>query len=221
LEKTAKRIPFTGAATEISHGDFAAMLVRTDLHKRIGGFDEEMDGGEWCLKDYSRHALREGKFSFIAPGSPVVFSDDPPLGSISRREEVLKRSIATYTGRWGVERTFCIHFPKDAGADFVREKFKVILRGARQGHSFNILVFPAIYRELDRSGYRTLHQNITLVKLPSLFTSGRTKRVAASLRAAVPDFVPVAGVEGVAFPDGEGSISFGELELLIAEVEAK
>jgi glycosyltransferase involved in cell wall biosynthesis len=221
LKKAVNRSPFSDAAVEVSHGDFAAMLVRTDLHKRIGGFDEEMDGGKWCLKDYSRHALRKGGLTFAAAGSPVVFCDAPPLGSISRREEVLKRSIAAYTSRWGKERTFCIHFPKEAAADFVRKKFEVILCGARQGHSFNVLVFPAIYRELDRSGYRTLHRNITLDKLPRLFTAGRTKRVAASFRAVAPDLVLVAGFEGVSFPGGEGSISFAELELLIAAVEAE
>lgn len=221
MKKTVNRVPFTDAAVEVSHGDFAAMLVRTDLHKRIGGFDDEMDGGEWCLKDYSRHALREGGLTFVAAGSPVVSCDDPPLGSISRREEVLKRSIAAYTSRWGKERTFCIHFPKEAAADFIRKKFEVLLRGARQGHSFNVLVPPEIYRELDRSGYRAVHQNITLDKLPRLFTAGRTKRAAASLRAAVPDLVPVAGVAGVSFPGEEGSIPFAELELQIAEVETK
>src|ERR1039457_336539 len=35
---------------------FAALLIRGEMHKQLGGFDEGLDGAEWCLRDYIRRA---------------------------------------------------------------------------------------------------------------------------------------------------------------------
>src|SRR6266567_3933158 len=140
-ESRGSQAPFS--TTEISHGDFAAMMIRKDLYDRIGGFDEEMDGAAWCLKDYSRRALRGGFLTFAAEGTPVVVSDEAPFGSAGRREESLQRSVAAYRERWGAERAFIVHFPKKADPGIVRQRLDLMLRGARQGHSFTVLVYPA------------------------------------------------------------------------------
>ncbi|HEY6872497.1 MAG TPA: glycosyltransferase [Geobacteraceae bacterium] len=206
---------------EIPHGDFAAMLIRKELYDRIGAFDEEMDGGIWCLKDFARRALRAGFLTFAAEGGPVLYRDEPSLGSVARREEVLARSRAAYADRWGAERSFCVHFPKEADPDAVRRKFEVMLRGARQGHSFTVLAPLKIFRELVRGGYGSLHRAIRLEELPRLFADGRAEKIAASLSAGTAGLVTVAGMEGIPFPGAGGSIPFAELERLIGEAEAR
>lgn len=221
LNRTASNGHPPVSVTETAHGDFAAMLIRKDLYDRIGGFDEELDGGLWCLKDFARRALRAGFLTFAAEGSPVICCDDPPLGSTTRREELLRRSMAACTARWGEERVFSVHFPLGADINAVRRKFEVMLRGARQGHTFTVLVFPATFRELVKGGYGALHRNIRLAKLPRFFAARRAGRIAASLGAGSPGLVPVAGGAGIPFPGGEEGIPFAELERLIGAVEAE
>ncbi len=218
-ESRGSQAPFS--TTEISHGDFAAMMIRKDLYDRIGGFDEEMDGAAWCLKDYSRRALRGGFLTFAAEGSPVAVSDEHPMGSAGRREESLQLSVAAYHARWGEERAFIVHFPKKADPGIVRQRLAMLLRGARQGHSFTVLVYPATFRELAREGYGALHRNIRLEKLPRLFAARKAAKIAASLCAGTPGIVPVAGCEDVSYAGVEGIIPFAELERLIVAAEVE
>ena len=211
----AQGISAPAAAMEISCGDFAAMLIRRRLYERIGGFDEEMDGGLWCLKNYSRRALKAGFLTFVAEGAPVRYGEEPPLGSLTRREEALARSIAAYGGRWGAERSFCVYFPKDADSAAVRQNLDVMLTGARQGHSFTVMVSPGIFLHLVDKGCDRLHGSIRLEKLPRLFAAERVRRGVAALRSATPGLVTVSGSEGVPFPGDDRSVPFTELERLI------
>jgi GT2 family glycosyltransferase len=203
------------AAMESSCGDFAAMLIRRKLYERIGGFDEEMDGGLWCLKNYSRQALKAGFLTFFVEGAQVRHGEEPPLGSLTRREETLARSIAAYNERWGMERSFCVYFPKDADIPAVRRNIDVMFTGARQGHSFTVLVSPGTFLQLVKKGCDRLHGSIRLVKLPRFFAAERVRREAAALRVATPGLVTVSGSEEIPFPGDDGSIPFTELERLI------
>jgi len=208
------------STTEVSHGDFAAMVVRKGVYDLIGGFDEEMDGAGWCLKDFSRRALRGGFLTFAAEGSPVAAVDEPLLGSAERREELLLRSAAAYRARWGEERAFCVYFPREADPDAIRQRLDLMLRGARQGHTFVVLVFPATFKVLAREGYGTLHRNIRLEKLPRLFGAGQASKIAVALGAGTPGLVTVAGVDGIS-AGIPGSRPFAELERLIVAAEAE
>ncbi len=206
---------------EVSHGDFAATVLRKSLYDRIGGFDEGMDDGFWCLKDYSRRALKAGFLTFAAEGKPVLYSEDTPLGAAARREDRLRRSIDGFTAQWGEESAFCIYFPREVDVDLLRQKLDILLEGARQGHSFTLLVFQPAYKELVRSGYGSLHRNIRIEKLPRLFTDRSAERLEASLRAEAPMLRTVAGVEGCRFPGSVESIPFAEVEQLVRRAEAE
>ena len=207
--------------TEISCGDFAAMLIRRGMYEQIGGFDEGMDGGTWCLKDYVRRALRAGFLTYAAEGAPVFYGEDPPLGSLVRREETLGRSIATYNERWGEERSFCVYFPKGADSAAARRSFDVMLSGARQGCSFTVLVSPGTFQELVKAGCGNLHRDIRVEKLPRLFPEGSVKKRIETLRAATPGLVPVSGIEGMPFPGDDAAFSFAELEQLIGALQSE
>lgn len=196
--------------TEISHGEFSAMLIRKNVWDRVGSFNEKMDE-KWCLWDFSRRSLRAGYLTFAAEGSPVLFREETPLGSLSRREEIVRRSMAICTERWGKPQTYCVYFSPEADIQAVRQKFDVMLRGARQGNEFTVAVMPVTHRSLVHLGCDTLHRNITLVKLPRLFAAGRLTRTVTDLRRGGTEMVAVAGIEGVAFPGGEASISFADL----------
>lgn len=133
----------------------------------------------------------------------------------------MARSRAAYAARWGEERSFCVHFPKGADPDDVRTKLGVMLRGARQGHSFTVLVPRKSFKELVKDGSGLLHRSIRLEELPRLFADGRAERIAATLRAGEPAVVPVAGLAGMPFPGVDGAVTFAELERLIAATQAE
>lgn len=209
-----------GVLSEISFGDFAAMLIRREVYERVGGFDEEMEGGVWCLKDYSRRSLKAGFLTFIVEGAPVYYSEPPPLGSVARREDVLARSVTSYNERWGPEKSFAVYFPRNADIAMVRRHVDVMVMGARQGHCFHLLVSPGTFLELSRDGYHSVHRNIRLDKLPRLFPAGRLKKLTESLRIGTPEMISVSGIDGIPFPDTSESISFPELEAGIHKDEA-
>ncbi|WP_298432415.1 glycosyltransferase [Geobacter sp.] len=199
------------AVTEVSHGSFAALLVRKKLLESIGGFDEELDGGVWCLKDYSRRALRAGFLTCAAEGVTVTCEDDAPLGSAARREETVRRSAATCETRWGRDESFCVYWPNDADPEEVRARFPVLLRGARMGHRFTVIVHGALHNALLRAGYGSLHRSIAIEPLPRFFAAGELRRIVARVTAREGETTVVAGLDGLVVP-AEDARPFGWLE---------
>ena len=200
------------AVTELSHGSFAALLVRRELLALQGGFDEELDGSIWCLKDYSRRAYRNGFLTFAAEGAAVTYTDEALLGSVIRREETMRRSAETCEARWGREDAFCVYFPKDVEPEAVHGKLDIILTGARMGQSFTLILHPGLYKSLQETGHGSLHRNITTVQLPRFFATGEIRKIIGKLVAARSDTVTVTGIDGLSIPGEEGANPFGWLE---------
>ncbi len=217
--RSGKRRP--AGEMEVSHGSLAALFIRKETYDTVGGLDEEMDGGLWCLKDYSRRAYRQGFLTFAVAGGTVYFSDEAPLGSAARREEALRRSITRFTEQWGEERPFCVYIPKDADLGILRQKLEVMLKGARQGHRFTVITHPALYRETVRTGCDRLHGNITIEPLPLLFSGGGVRKAFERQKEATPGVRAVTGIDGLPFPGVDEIITFAELERGINATEAE
>ncbi|RNC65826.1 MAG: glycosyltransferase [Desulfuromonadales bacterium] len=197
---------------EVSHGSFAALLMRRELLECQGGFDEDLDGGAWCLKDYSRRALKNGFLTFAAEGGAVRYKDDILFGSTVRREETVRRSAAAYDSRWGTEDAFCVYWPREADPEVVHEAFGTILKGARMGHRFTVIVHSKLHKALADRGYDSLHRSIRVEVLPYLFSASEVRKIFGRLQAERSDTVPVAGVDGVPLPGVENSRSIAWLE---------
>jgi glycosyltransferase involved in cell wall biosynthesis len=206
---------------EEEHGSLAAMLVTKRLYDSIGGLDEEMDGGVWCLRDYSRQAYRNGYLTFGVAGGAVYFTEEQPLGSVARREETVRRSSARYRERWGEAGAFCVYLPRDADGNILRQRLDIIVEGARQGHSITILVHPQLYKAAVQAGYHSLHGNIRFEPLPALFASSAISKHFARLRQAMPDLRAVTGIDGVPFPGVAEGMPFARLAEAIAETRTK
>ena len=210
----------TATPIEADHGSFAAMLLKKELYDAVGGLDEEMDGGLWCLKDYSRRACRAGFLTCRVAEGTVIYREDIPFGSMERRELALQRSIARYRTRWGSEGSFCIYLPKEADLNILRQKLAVLQQGARQGHFFTVLTHPRLYRELTRAGCHHCHEQVRFVRLPHLFESGAIRRAMKGGNAA-SDVRAVTGIDGIPFPGAVDSIPFAELERIVAATQAE
>jgi GT2 family glycosyltransferase len=206
---------------EEEHGSLAAMLVKKRVYDGIGGLDEEMDGGVWCLRDFSRRACRAGYLTFSVAGGAVYFTDEQLLGSAARREETVRRSRASYRERWGDAGAFCIYLPRDADGNILRQMVDILVEGARQGHEIAILVHPQLYKGAVQAGYHSLHGNIRLESLPTLFASSAVPKLFERMRQAVPGMRAVSGIDGIPFPGVGESMPFARLAETIAETRVK
>ena len=204
---------------ELGYGSFAAMLIRKELFDAIGGFDEEMDGGFWCLKDYTRRACRSGFLTFCVPDGLVSHVDEAPLGSASRREETLQRASLLFHERWGREPAYCLVMPKGADPAIIGQKLGLLLQGARRGFLFNIVVHAGLFRELTRAGSTSLHENIRFEPLPFIRAAAGLRKILARLTAERPELLLVAGIDGIATAGVENPLTFAELEGIIRRVQ--
>ncbi|WP_243371952.1 glycosyltransferase [Geotalea sp. SG265] len=204
-----------GSPCEVSQGSFAAMLIRKSLYDAVGGFDEEMDGGGWCLRDYSRRACRAGFLTFLLPGSEVLYEEDVQLGSETRRRENLQRTIAEFRRRWGQDSSYCLLMPDGADPAVVRSRIEVLLPAARSGSLFQILVPSRLYKELIKSGHCSLHENIVIHVMPFFHTAGTMSKAASRIVAAAPETIVVAGIDGMSYKGDAPLLPFAELETRI------
>ena len=219
-QKSPARGHFAAPHREVCCGSFAAMLIKKELHAKIGGFDEEMDGGLWCLKDYTRRACREGFLTFSVSGGEVYYTEELMFGSLNRREETLQRAISLFRQRWGGdESSFCMIMPKGSDLAEMEQKLEVLLLGARQGNFFTVVSHAGLYKEMVKAGYASLHENIRVVPLPLFCTAARARKILARLVLERPDTSVVAGIDGITFAGVENPLTFKELEERIRRVQ--
>lgn len=200
------------APREMTQGSFAAMLIRKSLYDAVGGFDEGMDGGTWCLRDYSRRACKAGFLTFLAPGPEVLYEEDVQLGSETRRRENLQKTITEFRRRWGQDFSYCVLMPDGADPVVARSRIEALLPAARRGTVFHMILPSRLHRDLVKSGHCTLHENIIVHAMPFFHTAGTIRKAVARIVAAVPETIAVAGMDGM---DGMGPgplLPFAELE---------
>lgn len=201
---------------EVESGTFAAMVVSRELYREIGGFDEGMDGGAWCLKDYTRRACAKGFYTYQVPTPPVDFQEDVPFGSEQRRRETLNRSIALFHQRWGEGRSYLLHVPKGVEISLLEEKFEVLVEGARRGDCYTVLLPASLHQAAQQAGLAHLHENVKLVALPRLAWDGMKRRLYEKILAQRPGTQPVTAVDGIPFPWSGSYLSFSELSQRVA-----
>ncbi len=201
---------------EIDHGSFSAMVIKKELYDLVPGFAEDMDGATWCLRDYSRRAFRHGFLTFRVEAGKVFFAEEVPLGSAARRAQALEQSSTQYRERWGEEKSYCVHFPKETDISMLKARLAPMLLGARQGDTFTLLTYPKLYKELVAAGCHHLHDHIRFVRLPPLFEARAINEALVGGDGTTLPVRAVAGVCGTPFPGNRESIAFDELERMIA-----
>jgi glycosyltransferase involved in cell wall biosynthesis len=190
---------------------FAALLLKGAMHRAIGGFDEGLDGGEWCLRDYIRRAEVEGYRTCVSSRSELDCGQETVFGSQERRQEQSRASSAIYLSRWGVTRQYAVYFGKGMDADTLAGSMETILAAARLGHRFTLFLHGKQYRGFRRQGWNGLHTGVELRALSLLGPGRDLARQYAKLQTEHPDLVSVHGSDGVTFPGIGTSISFSEM----------
>jgi hypothetical protein len=204
--------PLAGCALmETFSLSFATLLLRGEMHKQLGVFDEGLDGGEWCLKDYIRRAEDSGFRTCVTGHPELICGQETVFGSQERRQEQSRLSRDCYLSRWGNPDHYCLYFGQEVLAGDLYETVESIVAGARHGHRFTLLLHRKQFKEFRKRGWNGLHTGITISQLP-LFAPGRSlARQIAALQSADPNLILVRGAEGALFPGSDSAIAFDEI----------
>lgn len=196
---------------ELASSSFAAMVITRKLYQEIGGFDEGLDAASWCLKDYTRRACAKGFLTYRVPGPAVVVQEEVQLGSQHRRQENLQRTLQLFKERWGDSKSYAIHVPNGVDLALLRQKLDYLVKGARHGDSYSVMMPALLHKEALQAGLDLLHENVMLVPLPRFTLESGRRRVFERIASHDPGTIAVAAVDGMAFPWEQSYISFGEL----------
>lgn len=190
---------------------FSTLLIRGELLRSVGGFDENLDGGEWCLRDYIRRAETAGYHTCVTTRPELPCSPESVFGSSERRQEQARSSREAYRARWGTGRNYCLYLGPDADAAELTETVTALVASARQGHRFTLLLHRRQAREFRRRGWNRLHTSITICTLPLLGAQRGILRHVAALQAADPELIPVRGSGQAVFPGAAAAICLNEV----------
>jgi hypothetical protein len=179
---------------------FATLLIRGEMQRQLGGFDEGLDGAEWCLRDYIRRAESSNYYTCVSARPQLVCGHETIFGSTQRRQEQTRHSQANYLERWGCARHYCLYFGPKADAAELSATVETLVAAARQGHRFTLMLHRKQFKEFRRRGWNGLHTAVIMYKLPFLGAQRSLIRQFAALQAADPDLIPVVGGEDVLFP---------------------
>jgi hypothetical protein len=190
---------------------FATLLLRGEMRTQLGSFDQCMDGGEWCLRDYIRRAEAKGYHSCVTARPELICSRETVFGSLERRQEQARTSQEQYLSRWGAAQHYCLYFGPLAQAGDLYETVETIVARARRGHRFTLLLHRRQFKEFRKRDWNGLHTGITICPLPLFAAKRSLARQVAALQTANPDMMLVIGAEGALFPGGGTAIPFNEI----------
>jgi hypothetical protein len=189
----------------------ATLLLRTEMRMVAGSFDEQLDGDEWCLREYVRRVVAQGYRTCLTGAIRLSCSAGQQFGSAQRRNEMIQYSRSSYLSKWGVARHYCVYFGKDADSVALEDIVTAILESARQGHRFSLFLHRRQYSDFRKMGWNGLHTGIELHQIAIFFPLRDIQRKLAALRLVSPDLLAVRGTSGVAFPGVDAAIPPEEL----------
>jgi hypothetical protein len=190
---------------------FTVLLVRGELQKQLGGFDEGLDGAEWCLRDYIRRAEASGYHTCVTSHPELVCGPETVFGSPERRQEQSRLSRDLYLSRWGIARHYCLYFGPERDAADLSGAVEALVAAARRGHRFTLVLHRRQHKEFRQRGWNGLHTAIELRRLPLFGVQRSLARQLAALQAADPDLIPVRGAENVEFPGVAASMCLDDI----------
>jgi hypothetical protein len=184
------------AAIEISRASFYCQALPRQLIEQIGTFDNSLDGGAWCLADFSRRAWQSGYKTVQTVLSQVYTTPEQRYGSLERRAQTEADSSRVYSERWGENGAYCLWL-----AD-VTPFWSDICTGARQGDQYTIMTPTASYQRCKEAGLTSQHASISFVALPRLFPERRGKKLLDEIITVQPDIRIITDGSPIPLPGG-------------------
>ncbi len=171
-----------GVHTEADYGSFATMVLKRELFLRAAGFDENMDGAVWALRDFSRKATACGYKTFSVCSRQMLVGKHQELGSQARRVQRVTAARQLYVDRWGEPATYLIISTDFIPGESIALFKETLLAAARQGDRVTVAAAGKSGKLLAQEGFSALHENISFLPLPRFFAD-------RALRKAVDQIV--------------------------------
>ena len=199
-------------ATEIS---FSAVALARTLRNQIGLFDEELDGGHWCLRDYRHRANAAGYRSYLLLTAPITTKPVTVFGSSDRRRQQDAEAATCFKTRWGVQQHLAVYLPKTTLEAQLTDLFGQLTAAARNGHRIELFLHRRQYLMAQQLRACCLHRALRLHKLSTLspFRSLTTQML--KLQVCHPELQAVCGLDGGAFPGYDDALSAEHIMHLI------
>lgn len=179
---------------------FSTLLLKGEMRMILGSFNENLDGGAWCLYDYLRRAEEHGYRAYCNAQLKLFCGADNFFGSPERRQVIAALSKKTMEERWGTTNGLCIYCGRETTADDMGALLEWLLHLSRRGNKSTLLLHRSQYRECIKRGWNGLHTGVTLKQL-SLFGAERDViRIHGEMRTIDPNLVVLRGVQTVPFP---------------------
>ena len=178
----------------------ATLLLRTEMRMITGFFNEQLDGDEWCVKEYVRRVSAKGYRTCITSRLRLACSAGQTFGSAQRRTEMAQNSRAVYISRWGGIRHYGVYFGAEADAAAFDDTVAALLDGARKGHRITLFLHRRHYKLFRKMGWDALHTGMDLVPLSPLFPVRDLQRKFAALQSGSPDVITACECDGGVFP---------------------
>lgn len=194
---------------------FSALALSRDMRIEIGTFDEEMDGGIWCLADYVKRAASRGYKTFVSSGSKVSAGQATVYGSDERIADITRASLTTFQKRWGARKHFAIYFGRIIDREKLQECVEILLNAARHGHRFTVLLNRKQNSIFMRSGWNFLHTSIELCPISALFSKRDLQKQLVALAIKYPEIITVEGSYGAMKNIDGNAVSFDEISILL------
>ena len=196
----AKRLKIGCSGIETCDISFSALALSREMRDKIGLFDEELDGGPWCLRDYRHRADAHGFNTCLLPTVTVTNEPVTVFGSLERRRKQEESAIATFRRRWGIQQQVAVYLPKETDEQKLNEILEQLLAAARRGHRLELFLHRRQYIFALQKGAACLHSGLTLHKLTLLTPLKSLTRGMERLKADNPQLQIVCGLDGIPFP---------------------
>lgn len=190
-------------ACEIS---FDLIALSRRMRDTIGLFDEHLDGGTWCLRDYRQRAQAHGFLTCLVTGLPLRTGPTTIFGSEERRRKQEELSARLYAERWGIQRHVALYLPPESTPEQLTAICTPVFEAARLGHSFDLFLHRHQYQAAAEQGLLHRHVAVRFTRLPLLAPLRSLAKQMAGLKMKHPDLLTVKGVDGTVFPGYDRSL---------------
>lgn len=201
---------------ETAEISFAQLAISRVMRDKIGLFDDELDGGPWCLRDYRQRANAAGYLTYLLPTMSIKAQAATVFGSRERRRIIDEHAFATFSQRWGSQSHFAVYLPRETEEAHLLTTLDTLLGAARRGHRFELILHHRQYKLAMQHGAICLHSGIIVHKL-SIVTPLRTL-AGTMVKLMVNDskLEPVCGLDGIPFPGYATALPATTLTSLVA-----
>jgi len=112
------------------------MVIKNDVIRQVGLFDEIYGMGYYEEKDFSRKAVNLG-FKCIKVKSSFVYHEDKlSFNKIKDRDEIFRTNENIYNKRWGVPLNIAIVAEKSSELKKIKDKMYTLLKKGHRIHIF-------------------------------------------------------------------------------------